>query len=294
MDAKLMSAALAQLEQALFNHDQWSEAINQTLICRLPFDERDVDPEAHKHCRFGQWYYGPGAKSLQDHPGFAEIAVEHKRMHELAAELLRRSTHCGAPSLEDYERFMAATKRMRLEAQTMKHELADALRNIDPLTGAENRTSMLPKLREEHELVKRDVHSCALAMLDIDKFKAVNDDYGHVSGDKVLGTFAALALSDLRSNDRLFRYGGEEFLICAPGADIEKGTALLERLLADFAAQIFEFPNMPPFHVTVSAGLTMLDPAISVEETINRADRALYAAKAAGRNRVMVWNPGMT
>lgn len=293
MDAKLMSAALAQLEQALFNHDQWSEEINRTLICRLPYDERDVDRDAHRHCRFGQWYYGPGAASLQSHPGFAEIAVEHKRMHEFAATLLRGAATITSPALEDYERFTAAMKRMRLEVQTMKHELQDSLRNIDPLTGAENRTSMLPKLRDERELVKRNVHSCAIAMLDIDRFKSVNDDYGHVAGDKVLNTFASLAIADLRSQDRIFRYGGEEFLVCAPGADIKAGTVFLQRLLTDFESRTFEFANLPPLRVTVSAGLTLLDPGLSVEDSINRADRALYAAKAAGRNRVLAWTPEM-
>lgn len=293
MDAKLMAGALAQLEQALFNHDQWAEAISRTLICQLPFDERDVDPEAHRHCRFGQWYYGPGAGALHQHPGFAEIEVEHQRMHELAAALLRGAAGKIPPPLEDYERFTAAMKRMRLEAQTMKHELQDAIRNIDPLTGTENRTSMLPKLRDERELVKRNVHSCAIAMLDLDRFKAVNDDYGHVAGDKVLHTFASLAISDMRVHDRLFRYGGEEFLVCAPGADIAAGTVFLERLRAHFASQTFAFENRPPLRVTFSAGLTILDPDETVEESINRADRALYAAKTAGRNQIKVWTPAM-
>ncbi|MCT2400732.1 diguanylate cyclase [Novosphingobium mangrovi (ex Huang et al. 2023)] len=293
MNANLMRAALVQLDQALFNHDQWAEAINQTLICRLPFDERDVAADAHRHCRFGQWYYGTGAASLQDHPGFAEIAIEHERMHQLASGLLRSTSDGTAPPLGEYERFLAALKRMRLEALTMKHELEESIRNLDPLTGTENRTSMLPKLREQLELVKRKVHPCVVAMLDIDHFKSVNDQNGHMAGDEVLKAFTRLTIAGLRSHDRIFRYGGEEFLVCAPGADVATAETLLERLRADFASHSFAFGGRPAFQVTVSCGLTLLDPERTVEDAIDRADKALYAAKAAGRNQVKVWTTAM-
>ncbi|WP_067733309.1 diguanylate cyclase [Novosphingobium naphthalenivorans] len=293
MDANLMRTALTQLDQALTNHEEWSEEIVRALICHVPLDSRDTDPEAHMHCRFGQWYYGDGARVLHEHPGFTEIAVEHQQVHELAAALLQTSAHSGPPSPDEFERFATVLKRMRLEVLTMKRELEDALSNLDPLTGAENRTSMLPHLREQLRLVRCDIHACAIGMLDIDNFKSVNDEHGHCAGDKVLKAFARLAAANILPQERFFRFGGEEFLLCMPGADITKGTAILEKIRTEFAAATFQCEDHAPFHVTVSAGLTMLAPDVSVETSIDRADKALYAAKAAGRNRTQVWTPVM-
>ncbi len=293
MDSTVMRTALAQLDQALFSHEQWSEAIYSTLICRLPPDERDVDRDAHRKCRFGQWYYGSGSLTLHNHPGFVEIAVEHERMHQFAATLLRASTDNVPISLHDYERFVAAMKRMRLEALTMKRELEDSLNNLDPLTDATNRTGMLTRLREQLELVKRGVHSCSVAMMDVDYFKKVNDTYGHGMGDQVLAAFSRYVIAHLRPYDNFFRYGGEEFVICAPNADLATSQGLLERLRVELASIPFRPEGRPPFHVTASFGLTLLDPDLSVEQSIDRADKALYAAKSAGRNRIVVWTPSM-
>ena len=85
----LMRSSVAELEQALFNHEQWCEGLYSTLICRLPPDQRDMEDDAHRRCRFGQWYYGPGPVKLQMHRGFEELATEHQRMHQYAATLLK-------------------------------------------------------------------------------------------------------------------------------------------------------------------------------------------------------------
>ncbi len=89
---------------------------------------------------------------------------------------------------------------------------------------------MLTKLREEQELVKREVRGCAVAMMDLDQFKAVNDQYGHAVGDVVLVGFARYIMAHLRPYDRLFRYGGEEFLICLPDTNLEAGHEMIDRL----------------------------------------------------------------
>lgn len=100
-----MRTALKALEQALYNHDQWAEALYGALICRLQPDQRDMSGEAHRLCRFGQWYYSSGMVELERHPGFKEIGIEHERMHQYAAGLLR-ATADGTPiSIHDYERF---------------------------------------------------------------------------------------------------------------------------------------------------------------------------------------------
>lgn len=289
-----MREALGQLEQALFHHEQWCEALNRTLICGLSADQRDIEENAQRKCRFGQWLYGPGSGNLAHHPGFVEIESAHQRMHCCARDVLMASAQNEPIPLENYERFTNALKQMRLEVMTTKHELEDAIYNIDSLTGAASRIGMLTKLREQQALVQRKVHFCCIAMMDLDWFKHVNDRYGHPVGDRVLAAFARHVIDHLRPYDMLFRYGGEEFLICTPNADLRTGYDAVDRLRQGLAAISFEGNGAAPsFHVTVSFGLTLLDPDVSVEQSIDRVDRALLAAKAAGRNRVVVWDPSM-
>ena len=288
-----MSAAVKELEQAAYNHEQWAEALYATLICRLQPDQRDISGDAHRMCRFGQWYYKFGGALLEHHSGFAEIGIAHERMHQHAATLLRSSMEGTPISIQDYERFVTALKRMHLETATVQHELEDALFNLDPLTGTPSRVGMLTKLREQQELVKRKVHACGVVMMDLDNFKAVNDKYGHIIGDKVLIGVAHYVMAHLRPYDKVFRYGGEEFLICLPDADLQTGRNLIDRLREELGSLPYETDGNATFHVTISFGLTLLDPDLPVEQSIDRADKALYVAKASGRNRVIAWDASM-
>ncbi len=289
-----MRRALAQIEQALFHHEQWYEGINRTLVCGLKADQRDSIEEAHRYCRFGQWLYGGAAKALMDHPGFAAIETSHQRMHHCVREMLLASAAGEPVSIDVYERFVTSLKQMRLEVHTMKHELADAIYNLDPLTGAATRIGMLTKLREEQAFVQRKIHSCCLAMMDLDNFKEINDSHGHSAGDRVLVTVVKHIQAHMRPYDMLFRYGGEEFLICSPDSNLKNGHEMVERMRRELGEVPYEADGKPAFHVTVSFGLTLIDPDVPVETSIDRADKALYAAKNAGRNQVSVWTPSMS
>jgi diguanylate cyclase len=289
---ELLRQALKEIEQAVYNHEQWAETLYGTLICRLTPDERDISSEAHQNCRFGQWFHKAGAVSLKDHAGFAEIGLEHERMHRYATSLLRASMDGVPISIKDYERFVTTLKRLHLEIATVQHELEGALFNLDPLTGTPSRIGMLSSLREQMEFVRRG-HVCGVAMMDLDHFKAVNDNYGHLVGDKVLIGFARYIMAHLRPYDKVFRYGGEEFLICLPDTDLQTSCDIVSRLTEELASLPFDAEGKDIFHVTISSGLTLLDADIPVERSIDRADKALYAAKARGRNRVVVWDESM-
>ena len=289
-----MLAAVAELDQAIYTHEQWTEEIYAALICHLQADERDLSDEPDRNCRFGQWYHSAGAVRFSGRPGFAEVEIEHKLMHQYATRLLCASARGTAISLADYERFVSALKRTRLEIHSLKRSLEVALYNIDALTGVPGRMEMLGRLREQREFVARGVHHCAIAMIDIDRFKQVNDNHGHLAGDHVLVSIARHVQARLRTYDVIFRYGGEEFLLCMPNADLETCREICDRLRLELAAMTHEPDRTGSFQVTVSIGVSELSADYPVEEAINRADQALLAAKAAGRNRVLAWTPNQS
>lgn len=288
-----IQAILTQLDQAIYNHGEWFDSITRTLVCRLPQDHRDVADDAHRQCRLGQWYYGTAPDKLRVHPGFIALEAEHQHMHQKAAKLLQTAASGGAISPLDFDNFANALERLRLQLYTLKREMEDALYNLDALTGANNRIGMLTKLREQLELVKRHVQVCCIVMMDVDHFKAVNDTYGHAAGDRTLAAATRYVMANLRPYDKLFRYGGEEFMLCMQNTDATAGYEVVERLRLGLAAMPIHYDGKATLQITMSFGLAMLDPAVSVEQSIDRADKAMYAAKAAGRNCTLIWDPSM-
>ena len=284
-----LQAALKELGQATYNHEQWHKDLTRVLVCHLPYDQRDVADDAHRQCRFGQWYYGSGVSRFRDHPAFTALALEHERMHAMAARLLQESANAPTVSTSDYESFNNALDRLRLQLQELKHEIEYSLYNRDTLTGAENRIGMVTKLREQLELVKRRVQQCCIVLMDFDHFKEVNDRSGHLAGDQVLAGAVRHIKDHLRPYDKVFRYGGEEFLIVLPNTDLQAGRDIIERIREGLSAIALTHAGGEPVFVTASFGLTSLDPDVNIEESIDRADKAMYAAKTAGRNRLRLW-----
>lgn len=168
--------------------------------------------------------------------------------------------------------------RKALEAQ-LHHQATH-----DPLTGLVNRYHFEELLEHEMERSRRYEGRFALIMCDIDHFKAVNDTYGHPEGDKVLRHFAETLSGKIRAADTLVRWGGEEFMLLLPGTDVSGARALAEAVR--LAANRCQMPG--PGQVTISLGVTEYRPGESAWALLKRVDEALYAAKLAGRNRVVV------
>jgi diguanylate cyclase (GGDEF)-like protein len=167
------------------------------------------------------------------------------------------------------------------EAYRRIEELAE----LDELTGSYNRRCIMRMLGEEIARSRRIEAPCSIALIDLDWFKRINDAYGHPTGDEVLRTFAITTFANIRNIDRFGRYGGEEFLLVLPDTRADRATQILERLreiIADLDWSAFS----PGMRVTISAGVTMLRPDETADTFLARADGALYAAKARGRNRI--------
>jgi diguanylate cyclase (GGDEF)-like protein len=177
----------------------------------------------------------------------------------------------------------------KLEAQA--RELYQAA-ITDPLTGIAHRGHLLQKLRECIQIAVADRSELALLMTDFDHFKGINDNHGHLFGDRVLVAGVGLISTNLRSSDFFGRYGGEELLIVLPRTDAATATQVAERLRAT-VAQTLSHVDERRIDLTVSVGVAVLSQCANktMEALISAADIALYAAKTAGRNRVMAYPP---
>ncbi len=183
-------------------------------------------------------------------------------------------------SLEALFIFRPLVGRVRRYASSL-YELATR----DSLTGLVNRRHFMDVGNRELQLARRSGRPLSVVMLDLDHFKSVNDTYGHAVGDLVLKRFASIAMATLRTSDVIGRIGGEEFALMLREMSPSEGTLVAEKLRAAVAADRSE--GLPAF--TVSIGISAVDAADkSLDDALRRADKALYAAKGGGRNRIVV------
>ncbi|NVZ75459.1 diguanylate cyclase, partial [Pseudomonas gingeri] len=176
---------------------------------------------------------------------------------------------------------------MEQEAQGYRDHLEEQRQKalIDPLTGLPNRAAWSERL--DHEVAQWQQHGNTLliAMLDLDHFKRINDNYGHLAGDKVLKIIASVLRKRLRPSDFIARFGGEEFVLLVPGTPVAAGLKLAENLRAAIEACPFHFKG-ERVTITVSIGVSAFKAGERSDHVLKRADEALYRAKDAGRNRV--------
>jgi diguanylate cyclase (GGDEF)-like protein len=184
-------------------------------------------------------------------------------------------------------------KNMRVQITAAEEALVKAA-TVDALTGAWTRRHTIERLTEEAERAHRDSSHLALAMVDVDNFKHVNDRLGHAVGDAVLTEVTHRMDETLRPYDGIGRMGGEEFLIIAPSTDTTGGAALGKRIRDSVAAEPVRAGDVD-VPVTISVGVADLGPAGPghIDRALAQADSALYASKKAGRDRVTVFAEGM-
>lgn len=190
----------------------------------------------------------------------------------------------------DGQTYMVAIARDISERVRLQEELT-RMASADPLTGALNRRAFLATLAKEQSRAVRYESHLSLLMFDLDGFKGINDTYGHDVGDQVICRFSDLAQSLLRDIDAFGRWGGEEFIAALPHSDRRSARNVAERIREAIAGNTFEPEGSTPFSVTVSVGVAdSSNGRIPHEQLIKWADYALYEAKDAGRNQVVIWS----
>ncbi|MEW6561830.1 MAG: diguanylate cyclase [Pseudomonadota bacterium] len=221
--------------------------------------------------------------------GHAEVRAEVESADEIGQ--LAASFNRMAATISDYMHGLEDKVRERTrELERLNAEL----KNIsvhDALTGCYNRRYLYEQLGNEIARAKRHGLGLSVIMCDLDYFKAVNDEYGHLAGDAVLRAFGGLLLEMSRDHiDCVARYGGEEFVLLLPDTDLEGGIKLAERLRTAFDNQPVRIGAGQEAHVTASFGVTAVyfpsdDRLVTPDALISKADKLLYDAKEAGRNR---------
>ena len=214
-------------------------------------------------------------------------------LHLGSANPDRYIASCGTDFLERLSEIIAICLENTLSQERLK-----VLALTDALTGVQNRRYFEHRCQIEISQSRRHNHPLACMFLDIDKFKCINDTYGHQTGDEVLMSVANFIQTQLRAGDTIARYGGEEFVALLPQTDMYHAHQIAERIRRCIAEENIYANSGHSINLTISIGLSMLpveDPSVGdrqlAERMVAAADKALYQAKHGGRNRVICGQP---
>ena len=280
---------LRDLGVGLVNHSNWLKRLHREIICNGEIPVDDLAENAHQRCEFGKWYYKTVDSRLRGLPLFEEVGVLHQRVHQAARHLLKLRTSGTEITAPDYDKFMDVAHEFRVGVQNLQFSMFSQVCAIDHLTGVWNRYALVFKLAQEQERVRRSGRPCAVAIIDFDHFKKINDRHGHLAGDQVLQEAIHFCNGKMRKYDLVFRFGGEEFLFAFPDTDLEMAQDLLERLREGLKALPIRVSSGEVLNVTVSIGLAMMHEESGERDVIALADNALMNAKLGGRDRICVW-----
>ncbi|MGH7297155.1 MAG: GGDEF domain-containing response regulator [Polyangiaceae bacterium] len=195
------------------------------------------------------------------------------------------------------QRVVTAYRTLAKRNLVLRHDSHAFFRaaRVDPLTGIANRLRLEEDVEELQAEASRYGRRLSIAMCDIDQFKRFNDHYGHTAGDDALIRIAQTIQKTLRKADRVYRYGGEEFLAALPEQTLEAAMSAMKRVVAAVERLgIAHAPGANHAVVTLSVGLAIVTPGgdLSIRTAIERSDRALYRAKAGGANQLAIDAPG--
>lgn len=230
---------------------------------------------------------GRYGKALEQSSARLAEAVTLESVRTLVAELTAETLVMQSSAQTASEQLEARTEEVRQLTKQLEQARAEAL--LDPLTGLKNRRGFERAVAELD-----DIDGSALLIVDIDHFKAINDTYGHLLGDKTLRAIGSLLHENIKRRDLVGRWGGEEFTILLLRTPFKGAEAVAEQICAAVEGLHIRKPDGSKLEgcITVSVGLAIAAPRERFEDLIRRADEALYRAKREGRNRVCGLVPG--
>lgn len=237
------------------------------VLCTLLMMYLEAFEKLYRYTRsIEPFEFGEIAVFLPSFLAIGFILYSLRRIEELKSEIIRRRK--------------AENKLQKSERMYKELSITDAL------TQLYNSRYFYSKLEEEIYRSVRYKHPLSLLLIDIDDFKALNDRYGHLEGDKVLSMSGTIIKDCLRKTDSAYRYGGEEFTVILPGIGFKAAVNAAERIRKQISAQEFLTSTNETVKITVSVGACQFEPGEEMRDFVKRVDKAMYVAKQEGKNRV--------
>ena len=248
----------------------------------------DIKPEALlPPASFGQWR-AEAIKSLSaEQPAIERLSTLHEQLHTLVKLVLLKASENPAIERKDDDSVAAKYLELMQELRRFERAFALAASDLDALTGLRTRRAMVSDLDKEISRVLRTHRPFFVAIMDIDHFKMINDTYGHDNGDLVLAAVANFVSRSMRLHDDAYRLGGEEFLLTLKETDMAGGMQVIERCALGLEKTPIVLSDGNKIPVTASFGLAACKEAITTDELLRQADKALYRAKNEGRNKIV-------
>jgi len=290
---KIRQSSLGDLvEKNIIQHYEshliWLSSLAKHIQDRDETNFPELDPTC---CAFGSWLHNDAKLIIQNNSKHNIIINVHKNLHTFASKIY------NFLQKDEYHILLTYLEKCELMSLNIGTELALIDQIIinkkiskDTLTGSLNRNALKSIFESQYELSLATSNPFVVAMCDLDYFKAVNDKYGHVAGDKILALFVETVKKNLRNSDIIIRYGGEEFIIMLPTLTKEKGFSVLDKVRESFSQVTLQHQG-ESISTTVSIGMVEITPSESythdfLDEYIMIVDKNLYIAKAEGKNRV--------
>lgn len=280
-------AGIGTVERAIAEQTEWFKSWHEQVV--VNHDTSAFSVESIADLPLGAWYLGPASQAFRNNPDYLALGQHLADVLEQVQAFLRGTVNGEPHPIDDYSRFTNSLLELNTLVQHMQNDAWRGLTKMDPLTGVRNRHEMMVELDAERERSRRSNLPSTVCMVDLDHFKNINDKFGHVTGDVVLRHISGLLVEQLRPYDMVFRYGGEEFLLCLPNTGVEDAMLVLERLRATIERETVmtgEDGDQAELSVTASFGVAVIDVADHIVGTIEKADMALYDVKKSGRNAV--------
>ncbi|MGY5453074.1 diguanylate cyclase [Agarivorans sp. MS3-6] len=289
VEKKAFGVPSNDIKDALLAHRRWAHKISASLVLRqVLVDPEFTDKHAHHYCKFGRWLWQLSQDNLIQADAFGHLDHVHQGLHKSAARLLSsfaQNDLVSAKELEDFhlsqDDFVASVLDIFEFSLVNKYQFDTTTKLIN------RRTIDVVLANEKRRLEGLEDSCCCIVLADIDRFKDINDSYGHDVGDVVLEHTAAVLNGSIRRNDTVARFGGEEFLFVMPDMSLQEATQAVERIRIKLANSVITHLGKP-LSVTASFGITQLCQNSDIKESIKRADVALYEAKRLGRNCTIV------
>ncbi|HEM6714716.1 MULTISPECIES: diguanylate cyclase [Citrobacter] len=274
---------LLDLNQSIDAHYQW---LVKMFRCTVSGDvnQPDIfDINSHCLCQFSQWLNNHPVHEPEEKGFVIKIIIAHEHMHTRGRELLRAIAEKRSED-HHFDSFQEALLAFTSAVMDYKIYLLNIRSNMDILTGLPGRRVLDESF--ERQLIDAQPLNLYLLLFDIDRFKLVNDNYGHLVGDSVLRTLASNLSVWTRYDETPYRYGGEEFVIIIRTKTDEQACRAGLRICQLVADNPINYPD-GELSITVTAGITLAQQGEPLDVVIGRADRAMYRGKQTGRNRCM-------